>query len=229
MRAIPREARRVTYSAKIRSLKKELKLNSFQKSVVIGCILGDGYLEQNWSKTNYRLTIQHSIDQREYLFWKYNIFREWTLREPKLILANNSIRFRTISHPELTELWKKFYKDRKKVISENIADYLDPVALAVWFMDDGNIVIRKNKAVGVHLNTQSFSWEENNILADIFLKKYDIFCSIEKNKKRYRLAIWRNESRNKFISIVKPYIVSSMYYKIGLICDSSSPVETSIC
>ena len=60
MKAIPREAGRITYSTDIRNLKK-LRITDIQKAVVIGSILGDGNLNSNWSNTNYRLKISHSI------------------------------------------------------------------------------------------------------------------------------------------------------------------------
>lgn len=37
------------------------------KQIVFGCILGDGYLNSNGT-----LTIDHSVNQAPYLFWKYH-------------------------------------------------------------------------------------------------------------------------------------------------------------
>jgi len=91
MKIIPREARRITYSTEIRNLKKRLVLDDYQKSVVVGSILGDGYLFENCSKTNYRFGINQSIKQEDYLLWKYNILKNWTLSEPKYYGRNKSI------------------------------------------------------------------------------------------------------------------------------------------
>ncbi|MEN9524540.1 MAG: endonuclease family [Candidatus Parcubacteria bacterium] len=110
---IPRETRRVTYSTEIRNLKK-LGFNEFQKAVIIGTILGDGCLCENWSKTNYRLLIMHSVDQKEYILWKYSILKQWILSEPRFYSKNNSLTIHTISHPELTGLHGIFYRDNKK-------------------------------------------------------------------------------------------------------------------
>jgi len=42
-----------------------------------------------------------------------------------------------------------FYRDGKKIIPENIAEYLaNPVTMAVWFMDDGNIKSGNGKVRG---------------------------------------------------------------------------------
>ena len=78
MKVIPREAGRVTYSTEIRNL-KSVNFSEYQKAVIIGSILGDGCLCENWSKSNYRLMISHSIDQKEYIGWKYKILKQITM------------------------------------------------------------------------------------------------------------------------------------------------------
>jgi hypothetical protein len=111
---IPREAGRITYSAEIRNLKTRLRLNERQKAVLVGGLLGDSHLAENWSKTNYRLKIGQSKEQEEYVLWKYRMFRDWVLTEPKTHVSTNSVRFGTISHPELTYFHNIFYTGRKK-------------------------------------------------------------------------------------------------------------------
>jgi len=146
MKAIPREARRVTYSTEIRSLKQRLNLIGQQRAVVLGSVLGDGSLIPNWSRTNYRLRIRHSIKQQEYLLWKYRILKDWVLSVPKLYAKTKSLSFTTISHPELTAIAKIFYRKNRKVVPKEIASFLqDPLALAIWFMDDGNAIKRNGK------------------------------------------------------------------------------------
>ena len=213
MEIIPREARRITYSTEIRNLKK-LDLNNIQKAVITGSILGDGYLEPNWSKTNYRLSIGHSIDQKSYVLWKYDIFKNLVLTKPRFKKVNSSFVFRTVSHPEITRLRNIFYKNGKKIIPNNLFDHLSPLAIAVWFMDDGNLVKTGDKLKGFHLNTQSFSDEDNLKIKDL-LSSIDINCSLERNKGRYRIGIWQKDSREMFIEIIKDSIINSMRYKLG--------------
>lgn len=212
---IPREARRITYSTKIREL-KSLPLTEHQKAVLIGSVLGDAYLEPNWSKTNYRLNIRQSITQKDYVQWKYGVFENLVLTPPQQYDQTKCVWFRTISHSEITDLHQMLYRDGKKIIPQNIAELIsNPVTLAVWFMDDGNLAMRRGKVYGYHLNTQSFTKEENERLAHTLETLYGIHCTVEKNKKYYRLAIWRETSRIMFVSLVEKYILSSMTYKIG--------------
>jgi len=214
-KVIPREVKRITYSTEIRGM-KNIPLTDLQRAVIIGNILGDGCLCENWSKTNYRLKVNHSVKQKEYVFWKYEVLKNIVLTEPKVYEPTQAMIFRTISHPELTVLRTMFYRGRQKIIPNNIEKLLkDPIVLAVWFMDDGNIVKKDDKVVGFHLNTQSFTKDENQDLRYILFKLYGIHTNLEKNKNKYRLAIWRKPSRDLFESLVKKHLVPSMQYKIG--------------
>ena len=223
MRTIPRETKKISYSTEIRELKRKLSLTDFQKAVLIGSILGDGQLEVNWSGSqyqfNYKLKIAQCLKQKEYTMWKYGVFKEWVLTPPKFDPCNNSYRFRTISHREITELRDKFYQDGKKIVPRNIKDYLNPITMAIWFMDDGNVVRNKitKEVKGYHINSQSFSLEENELLQKVIWQSFGIKCSIEKNKKYYRLAIWQKTSREKFGDLVSKFILPSMQYKLGCV------------
>ena len=215
MKVIPREAGRTTYSTEMRALKKSLVLSEYQKAIVIGTILGDGCLCDNWSKTNYRLKMSHSIKQQEYVLWKYSVLKNWILTEPKIHEKTKSITIRTISHPELTDLHAIFYQDKKKIIPQNIEDLLSPIALAVWFMDDGNAVRHKSGDIyAYNLNTQSFDRPEHQILIKVLRDKFDLHPNINKNNGSLRLYIGVKDKIN-FANLIKDYIVPSMQYKIG--------------
>ncbi len=214
-KVIPRETGRVTYSTEIRNLKK-IGFSEYQKAIIIGTILGDGCLCENWSKTNYRLLMTHSVDQKDYILWKYSIFKQWILSEPRFYERTRSLTIRTISHPGLTTLRKIFYEGKTKIIPKNIFELMkNPITLAVWFMDDGNKIIKNGKLSGYHLNTQSFTYDENKILANTLEKLYGIDPVIEKNKNGYRLSIQKKISREIFRDVIDSFILASMKYKFG--------------
>ena len=190
-------------------------LTSKQQQILIGSILGDGNLSGNWSKTNYRLKISHSVKQSEYIWWKYEILKDLVLTKPQVYDKTKSISFRTISHNELSKFYKLFYPNGKKVIPKNIETLIkNPIILAVWFMDDGNAVKNDDYLHGYHLNTQSFSEKENKMLTDAMKMIHGIECSIQKNNGYVRLFV-RAQSKQKFISLIRRYIIPSMRYKIG--------------
>ena len=213
MKAIPREAGRITYSTDIRNLKNK-KLNDCQRAVIAGSILGDGNLSGNWSQTNYRLKVSHSVKQSEYIWWKYEILKDLVLTKPQVYDKTKSVSFRTISHSKLTEFYKLFYPTGKKIIPKNIEKLIkNPITIAVWFMDDGNIRKVKEKVYGYYLNTQSFSLSENKILIEALRNNFDVDSMVMKNHGKYRIYIGA-QGKEKFSHILKDSLVASMKYKI---------------
>lgn len=82
-------------------------------------------------------------------------------------------------------------------------------------MDDGSYNKIKNNLI---LCTDSFSEEEVLRLIDILRNKFNFSCGLikyDKNNNSYRIRI-NKSSMNNLISIVKPYMIPSMYYKLSL-------------
>ncbi|NMB92504.1 MAG: hypothetical protein GYA31_02685 [Parcubacteria group bacterium] len=204
----------ITNSTLIRNLRKSLSLNRKQELILVGTLLGDGSLLPNsWGK-NYRLSLRHGMSQKEYLFWKYNIFKNWTLSPPKYDVNTNSWGFRTISHSVFTDFAHQFYRNKKKKLPDKIEQYLkEPLVIAIWWMDDGNI--RKDKGIvyGGMLNTQSFTVKENLRLKYSLEKIYGIKVLIIKDHGKQRLYISGKNDIRKFLSKIKPYCLKIFDYK----------------
>lgn len=189
-------------------------LTEVQKSVIIGCLLGDGYLRQLKGRRNAFLEVNHSYKQKDYVDWKYEKLKNLVISPPKSRKYNNRIayRFFTKAHFELTELLHLFYKDGKKRIPEFD---LDPLILAVWFMDDGSMV----RASDVYLNTQQFS-ETDQLRLIKKLSLVGISARLNKDKQYQRIRLLKS-SINVLEKLIQPYLINSMKYKVGY-----DPVET---
>jgi LAGLIDADG DNA endonuclease family len=98
-----------------------------------------------------------------------------------------------------------------KIIPFNIEEYLTPLALAVWFMDDGSKLGK-----GVKIATNCFTIKELTFLCNILNKKYNLTVSIQSGGKNkgYTLYINKN-SMPTFSKLVKPLMLPSLYYKLG--------------
>jgi hypothetical protein len=180
-------------------------LTERQKAIVIGCMLGDGAMR---CKTNALLEINHSIRQSEYVEWKYREFKELVSTRPRKKLGNAgriAYRFTTRSLPELTEIYKKFYPDGKKIIPDSLT--ISPLSLAVWFMDDGCKSYR-----ALYLNTQKFSVTEQKKLALLLNKHFGVKATLNKDKIYYRLRI-AVSSVGKFVNTIRPYLLPMFWYK----------------
>ena len=193
-----------------------INLTDHQRNIIVGTVLGDGSLIETASKNNLCLQIDHCNAQKEYVFWKYEALDLLVPTPPKYQSKNKSWRFRTISHPELTEIGKLFYRNRIKVVPKEIASLLTPLGLAVWFMDDGG-----RHPTGYLLNTQCFTKKELALLQDALFRVFNIkHTSLHKNKNGWRLYI-KAASRQHFRKIIEPFMLPQMMYKL------ESPVETT--
>lgn len=184
-------------------------LTQLQKSVIIGSILGDGYLRVLPNRKNAFLEINHSVKAKEYVDWKYSMLKNIVVSPPHERESNKwkkAYRFFTRQHPELTELLKSFYKNKRKIIPKSLE--LDPIVLAVWFMDDGS----KTKKGDVYLNSQGFSLKDQKRLIYL-IRKMGIRARINKDKRYYRIRILK-ESIPGLNRIIEPYIIPSMKYKL---------------
>lgn len=191
-------------------------LTQVQRSVIVGSLLGDGYVRIVRGRREAFLEVNHSYAAQAYVDWKYMMLRSMSRSAPKIRSGNGkriAYRFTTRQLPEITELYQDFYRNGTKIIPENLR--LDPLTLAVWYMDDGS----KCRDSDVYLNTQQFcASDQQKCIA--MLVEMGIESSMNRDKIYWRLRI-KKSSLPRFWEYIAPYIIPSMQYKLGY-----NPVET---
>ena len=181
-------------------------LSRVQQSLVLGSMLGDGYMR---CKTNAHLQVTHSILQRDYVDWKYQELIDLVITPPKSYRGNGKrvgYRFFTRSLPEFTPIYRKFYINGKKIIPKDIS--LNQLSLAVWFMDDGS---KSRKSL--YLNTQQFKIEDQKLLLRVLKNTFDLKGSLDRDKKYYRIRFNVKDSKN-LVKIIGSSVIDSMRYKL---------------
>ena len=184
-------------------------LTQEQKSIIIGSLLGDEYLRIIPGRKDAFLEVNHSISEKNYVDWKYRKLKNLVKSSPKERKGKEkriAYRFFTRQHPELTELYLKFYSNKRKIIP-NLK--LDPLMIAVWFMDDGS-----KSYETYYLNTQRFDRFSQKRLIRMFKEQYGIDSSLNRDKKYYRIRIKQN-SAERFKELIGNYIIQEMKYKLG--------------
>ncbi len=198
-------------------------LNPIQKSLLIGSMLGDGTMRMGKNATNANFKVDHGLKQKEYVFWKYEILKNFVPTPPKLSYRTNlngvryekSWWFRTVRHPLLTDIYYWFYKTKSyrcgtKIVPLDLCDFLDPLAMAVWIMDDGSYSRKR-----LDISTYSFTLQEVKFLCLIIKKKFKINMLYHMDRdKGYRMYANMLETK-KLVDLIKPYIIQTMMYKTG--------------
>ena len=193
-----------------------------QKEILLGMILGDCCLEKNGK--NVRLRVEHGLKQKNYLYWKYEEFKNLATDKPRLVkgLVHPKTKkiyrrwhFSSYSIPELNNYWHKFYFQKKKIVPQNIVELLtSPLSLAVWFMDDG---YKRNDCNALRINTDCFTINGQKLLQKCLKENFDIETKLHKKGKFWNIYI-PNPQAKKFCNVIKSHIndVAGMGYKIFL-------------
>ena len=202
------------------------KITKESRNLLIGMLLGDGTISNNNV-----FKIAHSESQKDYLEWKVKQLKEAGIR-------NNGIKsyIKTKGYttgvpvyytqlniiPFIKVLRKVFYKEKKILGNRKLLNRLDAKGIAIWYMDDGHINIRKTKdgrPMGFYIKISTCEpKQEVQTIIDFFKEQWDInFYMFHEGKKEdsYSLCCGTKEGL-KFIDIVKPYVsqVPSMVHKI---------------
>jgi len=199
------------------SLRIKLNLSEREFGILIGTILGDAYVERY--KNDARVTIMHSLKQKELVDWKFKELKRFVKMQPMQSEYFDPRygkkyfwqRFQTRRFPEFKKLGDIFYRKNRKIIPQNIGRLLkDPISLAVWYMDDGG---RRKDCHGMFLNTLSYSKTEQTKLQECLVKNFGIETRIHWISDGYRLYIPINSAKS-FCKLISPYIIPSMVYKL---------------
>ena len=200
---------------------KDLIIENDLKQLLIGSLLGDGsFVSVGKYAKNKCLSIAHSIKQKDYLLYKWNILNKYNLVPPiRESKVNNSrythelteCRLKTRLHPIFTEIRNLYYdsNNRKRVSLEFVRD-IDALGLAIWYMDDGYVT--KNSCI---LSTCSFTLEEQTLLANLLLEKFNLHFNVGKHNNSMYLQA---KDFPKFVNLIRVFIIPSMQYKLIPYC-----------
>jgi recombination protein RecA len=108
--------------------------------VVLGSALGDGSLRKTGRHTA-SLRIGHGAAQDAYCTWKHALFGG--LSHKLVRNSRGGLSFDTRGCYELASVRETAYADRLKDPSAEMVEALTPLAIAIWYMDDGTFDSRR--------------------------------------------------------------------------------------
>ena len=202
------------------------KITKESRNLLIGLLLGDGTISNNNV-----FKIAHCEEQKDYLEWKIKQLKEAGLRnngiksyiKTKGFNVGVPVFYTQLSTiPFIKVLRRIFYKDKKVLGNRKLLNRLSAKELAIWYMDDGHINIRKTKegrSCGFYIKISTCEpKEEVQTIINFFKEQWNInFYMFHEGKKEdnYSLCCGTKEGL-KFINIIKPYVsqVPSMIHKI---------------
>ena len=207
-------------SSKIKGIYRIGPHNKDILSIIYGSLLGDAHAEKRLSGIGTRVSFYQEEIHIKYILYLHKFLSEAGYCNNKLPIVTDRLgikgkirkvaRFNTWTYTSFNWIHDDWYVDGRKRVPNNIGQYLTPLALAIWIMDDGSKVSK-----GLKLSTNNFYYSECILLINILYKNFNIKSSIQSvgSKDQYVIYIWK-ESMIDLYKIISPYIIPEMKYKI---------------
>lgn len=208
-------------------------MNRSDRGIIVGMVLGDGFIRvrerishQGYKHMTQELRVKHSYQQLAYIRHKAGIIQRMFGGVCNVMPTSVSADGKTYqqamfnkSHKYFRYLHRVMYPGGKKKITRRVLDYLTPHGVAIWYMDDGNCNVNRNKdgwvtSCSTIISTCCSEDEARDVQA-WFLARHDIVAKpfYAKNG-NYSIRMNTGESQ-KFARLVEPYIIPEMRYKLA--------------
>lgn len=202
--------------------------------IIIDFTMGDGWIGIKPGRQNAIMRIEHSEKQIDYAKYKEQKLIDIGLpvRSGLYIVKSGKnigkayYRIDVNQHPLLSTAYKWTYNKGRKAIDKTLLKQLNAESLAYWFMDDGSAKLVKYNQKGdvryyfnspkigaFKFSNQSFTFEENQLFVDWLFESFEIKARVTNNN-GFEVFISDTKNKQKFLNVIKPYIIPGMDYKI---------------
>ena len=202
------------------------KITKESRNLLIALLIGDGTI-----CNNNVFKLAHAEQQKDYLEWKIKQLNDAGIRNNGLKTYVKTCGYNTGVNvyytqlniiPFIKVLRRIFYKPKKVLGNRKLLNRLDARGVAIWYMDDGHINIRKDKngrPMGFYIKIATcLPKNELQIIIDYFKEVWDVnFYMFHEGKKEDSFSLCCGTKEGlKFINIIKKYVlqVPSMVHKI---------------
>ena len=199
------------------------RLGEQQWQVVLGSLMGDGNLSPNRAgRSGVRFRLGHAAEQAAYLDWKVSLLGN--IPSSRRTDARGAVFADFTPLPELDELRRAVYLgDGKKYLSEDYLKALTPLALAIWYMDDGGFTLRsagrqertRGGSGRIEICVQAMAEGSRQRLAAYLRDTYRLDVTLASVGARQMAVLqFTTAASARFQELVAPYVHPSMEYKL---------------
>ena len=199
------------------------RLSDQQWQVVLGGLMGDAHLAPNLhDRHGVRFRMGHGAKQVDYLDWKASLFGN--IGQSRTVNAKGAAFVDLTPLSELGELRDVVYwGDGKKHLTDDYLKTLSPLALAVWFMDDGSFSERskglQERTAGgsgrVEFCVEAMSKASRVRLADHLRDVHGVDSRVSiRGAAKMAVLTMTTVGSSRFLELVAPYVHPSMDYKL---------------
>jgi recombination protein RecA len=199
------------------------RLSDQQMQVVLGSLMGDGNLSPNTrGRSGTRFRLGHGAKQAAYLDWKISLLGN--IERTRTSNAKGAVFADFTPLPELAEIHDAVYfGDGKKHLSWDYLKELTPLALAVWYMDDGGFTVRskglQERTQGgtgrIEICVEAMSPGSRERLVEYLRDTHGLDVRLRASGARgVSVLQFTTPASEKFQKLVAPFVHPSMDYKL---------------
>jgi recombination protein RecA len=198
-------------------------LSHGQWQVVLGGLMGDGHLAPNpRGRAGVRFRIGHGVRQMEYADWKASLLGN--IPQTRSVRATGAVHIDLMPLPELGELREVVYwGDGKKHLTWDYLKALTPLALAIWYMDDGSFALRskglqdrtRNGSGRAEICVEAFSQGSRERLLEHLRDHFGLEAKVAPRGKRGKAVLtFTADSTYRLHELIAEHVHPSMEYKL---------------
>src|SRR5436305_10305060 len=202
---------------------EQQRLGGQQIQLILGSLMGDGSLSPNRKgRSGTRFRMGHGARQAAYLDWKVSLLEN--IPHSKTANAKGAVFADFTPLPELGDLHEAgYFGDGKKHLSWDYLKSLTPLALAVWYMDDGSFTVRskgvqERTAAGtgrIEICVEAMSPGSRDRLACYLQDTHGLEVKLtSRGVRQVSVLQFSTAASAKFQKIIAPYVHLSMEYKL---------------
>lgn len=192
--------------------RKFKKLSNIQKDLIIGSLLGDGHIDKR--ETQPIFIVSHAENQKDYLYWKYDIMKDFCNKEPSYIKPNirefkNRAYVCQGAYRISSRIQDCFLEFRNMTVIDLIEN-LSEFSLSIFVLDDGN---REKSNWNICL--AGLTIDERKRFINVAKSKFNLDIKLTTHDNRYAIVL-ADSSRELDNIILKniPNDLDIIQYKI---------------
>jgi recombination protein RecA len=199
-------------------------LSKMQVQIILGALMGDGSLSKPVRKDDEsaRFRMGHGAKQAAYLDWKVSLLKN--IPHARTVNAKDAVFADFTPLAELAELRESVYfGDGKKHLTWDYLKSLTPLALAIWYMDDGSFTLRskgvQERTAGgtgrIEICVEAMSPGSRDRLVRYLqdTHRFDVRLT-SRGTRKVSVLQFTTAASERFQALVAPYIHPSMDYKL---------------
>jgi recombination protein RecA len=199
-------------------------LSPSQQQLILGSVMGDGNLSRPVRREDHsaRFRMGHGAGQATYMDWKLSLLAN--VPHTRTVNVKGAVFADFTPLAELGELREVVYQgDGKKHLAWDYLKKLTPLALAVWYMDDGYFAVRskglQERTRGgtgrIEICVEAMSPGSRERLVQYLRDTHGLDVRLRySGTRRVSVLVFTTSASEKFQKMVAPFIHPSMAYKL---------------